>query len=46
MAELNARIACTDETRESLRELTREGERYEDTLVRLLEQHSKALTES
>lgn len=36
MAELNARIACTEQTRSALKERAREDERYEDVLVRLL----------
>lgn len=37
MAELNARIACTEETRAALRKRAGENERYEDVLVRLLQ---------
>lgn len=36
MAELDARIPTTTETREELRSLKRGGERYEDVLKRLI----------
>jgi hypothetical protein len=37
MAELNARIPCTDETRAEIRSLCNRSERYEDLLQRMLE---------
>jgi hypothetical protein len=43
MAELNARIALTDETRTDLKALAGENERYEDVLRRLLREHAKAV---
>jgi hypothetical protein len=39
MAELNARIPTTAETRDELRALKRDSERYEDVLRRLLRDH-------
>ena len=36
MAELDARIPCTAETRMAVRRRREEGERYEDVLKRLL----------
>jgi hypothetical protein len=36
MAELNARIPCRSETRDEIRALKRDSERYEDVLQRLL----------
>jgi hypothetical protein len=36
MAELNARVPCSDETRNALRDRKRDGERYEEVLARLL----------
>lgn len=36
MAELDARIPCTSETRDDLRTLKNDSERYEDVLRRLL----------
>lgn len=36
MAELDARIPCTSETRDELRALKTDTERYEDVLRRLL----------
>lgn len=39
MAELNARIPCKTETRDQLRSLKRDADRYEDVLQRLLERH-------
>jgi hypothetical protein len=38
MPELNARIPCTAETRDALRELVDDGERYEDVLRRMLDE--------
>lgn len=39
MTELQARIPCQTETRDRLRGLKRDAERYEDVLQRLLEGH-------
>lgn len=39
MAELNARIPCTADTRTEIRRLREDGERYEDVLQRLLREH-------
>lgn len=40
MAELNARVPCTTETRDELRALkTDEDQRYEDVLRRLVREH-------
>jgi hypothetical protein len=36
MAELDARVPCTSETRDELRALKTDTERYEDVLQRLL----------
>ena len=36
MAELDARIPCTSETRDDLRALKNDNERYEDVLRRLV----------
>lgn len=36
MAELNARVPCTTDTRDELRALKTDAERYEDVLQRLL----------
>lgn len=36
MAELDARIPCDTETRDEIRALKRDSERYEDVLQRLL----------
>ena len=36
MAELNARVPCTSETRDEIRALKTDNERYEDVLQRLL----------
>lgn len=36
MAELNARVPCTSETRDKIRALKTDNERYEDVLQRLL----------
>lgn len=41
MAELDARIACTSETRAEIREMRGEGERYEDVLRRLLDNYQQ-----
>lgn len=41
MAELNARIPCSDETRTTLRELADDDERYEDVLIRLVQEHKE-----
>jgi hypothetical protein len=39
MPEENARIPCTVETRDALRALVDEDERYEDVLRRMLDKH-------
>lgn len=39
MAELNARVPCTSGTRDKLRALKTDTERYEDVLQRLLKEH-------
>ena len=39
MAELNARVPCTSETRDELRALKTDNERYEDVLRQLVEEH-------
>jgi hypothetical protein len=41
MAELNARVPCTTETRDELRALKTDAERYEDVLRRLIDDHSQ-----
>ena len=41
MAELNARISCSNETRTALKELARDDERYEDVLQRLMDAHKE-----
>jgi len=38
MAELNARIPCRSETRDEIRALKQDSERYEDVLQRLLDE--------
>lgn len=38
MAELNARIPCRSETRDAIRALKQDSERYEDVLQRLLDE--------
>jgi predicted CopG family antitoxin len=43
MAELNARVPCTDDTRSRLKSLKEGSERYEDVLQRLLEEHGESL---
>lgn len=40
MAELNARVPCTSETRDKLRALKTDNERYEDVLQRLVNEHN------
>jgi hypothetical protein len=37
MSELNARLPCRSETRDKIRALKRDSERYEDVLQRLIE---------
>lgn len=37
MAELNARLPCTAQTRDDIRALKMDNERYEDVLRRLLQ---------
>lgn len=37
MAELDARLPCRSETRDEIRALKQENERYEDVLQRLLD---------
>lgn len=39
MAELDARIACSSETRAEIKELRAPDERYEDVLRRLVREH-------
>jgi len=39
MAELDARVPCTSKTRDELRGLKTDTERYEDVLQRLLREH-------
>lgn len=39
MAELDARIPCTAETRTRVRRLRDDGERYEDVLRRMLREY-------
>jgi len=41
MAELNARVPCTAETRDKLRALKTDTERYEDVLQRLIRDHEE-----
>lgn len=41
MAELDARIPCTVDTRTEIRRLRDDGERYEDVLRRLLREHEE-----
>jgi len=38
MAELNARIPCRSKTRDEIRALKQDSERYEDVLQRLLDE--------
>lgn len=40
MGDLNARIPCTHETLGKIASLKRDGERYEDVLQRLHEEHT------
>lgn len=42
MAELDARIPCTSETRDELRALKNDTERYEDVLRRLMRDEDNA----
>lgn len=41
MGELDARVPLTAETRDELRALKTDNERYEDVLQRLLREHKK-----
>ena len=41
MAELDARVPCTSQTRDELRRLKTDAERYEDVLRRLIDEHGE-----
>lgn len=41
MAELDARLPCRSETRDEIRALKTDNERYEDVLRRLINEHQQ-----